>query len=179
MFLLRSRRPERYGKWLDKAPEPVAAPDYAADDCAECDMPTVGDMLEAIAINAPAEHGNLRDDWDEGFEVEVGAPATHAGALDSKFSKHPRQDGPRSTLSLEDLPHGLAVANHVADRAIVTLLGLLDRVAVGPGEDVLLLDDDAVRLGQLVDPVQFHHPTLMRFRENLAGHFRKGRSLGP
>jgi hypothetical protein len=50
----------------------------------------------------------------------------------------------------------LAIVEDVADRAVGTVLGLLDRFGVGLGEDVLLLDDRATALHQLVDPVQLH-----------------------
>ena len=58
--------------------------------------------------------------------------------------------------SLEYLPDPLAVARHVADRAVGAVLGLPHRLAVGRGEDVLFLDHDAARLGELVDPIHFH-----------------------
>lgn len=64
-------------------------------------------------------------------------------------------------LSLVDLPHRLAVAEDVANRTVVAFLRLLDRLAVGRCKDVFFLKDDAARLRQLVDPVQFHrkpHP---------------------
>ena len=60
---------------------------------------------------------------------------------------------------LQDLPDLLAVAKDVADRAVGAVLGLANRLAVGIGEDVLLLDDVPAGLRQLVDPVQFHART--------------------
>ena len=37
------------------------------------------DALEFIAISAPEEHGNLADEWQEGFYVEVDVQAESSG----------------------------------------------------------------------------------------------------
>src|SRR5206468_10629036 len=66
---------------------------------------------------------------------------------------------PNAVRALEDLPDPFAVAQHVAGWAIGAVGRLLHRPIVGGREDVLLLDDDSARLGELVDAVQFH-PTL-------------------
>lgn len=59
---------------------------------------------------------------------------------------------------LTDPPDGLAVLEHVANRTIVAVLGVLHRLPVGIREDVLLLDHVAVRLRQLVDTIMLHVP---------------------
>ena len=60
------------------------------------------------------------------------------------------------TGDLDDRADLLAVAQDVTDRAIVAVGGVLDRLAVVARQHVLLLDDDATRLGQLVDSIEFH-----------------------
>jgi hypothetical protein len=64
MFLLRSRRPARYGKWIEQAP----APDRPDDDRRF----GFADALMQIAITAPLKDGNPVEDWsddeDEGPE---------------------------------------------------------------------------------------------------------------
>jgi hypothetical protein len=65
MFLLRSRRPARYGKWVEQAPaSPAAEHDHRI---------ALGDALIEISITAPATDGNPVDDWsaeqaDDGAE---------------------------------------------------------------------------------------------------------------
>src|SRR5205814_4580677 len=59
-------------------------------------------------------------------------------------------------IGLKNLADRLAVALDVADRAVRAVRGLLHSLGVGRRQDVLLLDDDAAALGQLVDSVQFH-----------------------
>ena len=62
MFLLRTRRPARYGKWLETTPLPDPHPyglPYA-----------LGDALVEIAIKAPAEDGNPVEDWSGEEEEE-------------------------------------------------------------------------------------------------------------
>ena len=62
MFLLRTRRSPRYGKWIDHAlPPPPAGDDrrYALDDA-----------LTNIAISAPDRDGNPVDDWSAGDDEE-------------------------------------------------------------------------------------------------------------
>jgi hypothetical protein len=55
MFLLRSRRPARYGKWVEQAPaSPAAEHDHRI---------ALGDALIEISITAPATDGNPVDDW--------------------------------------------------------------------------------------------------------------------
>ena len=65
MFLLRSRRPQRYGKWLDYSPPRQMTEDerrYA-----------LGDALLNIAIRAPDRDGNPLEDWsDDEEEIEDG-----------------------------------------------------------------------------------------------------------
>ena len=57
MFLLRTRRPQRFGKWVDRmlAPDPEENDEESAGilDC----------ELEEIAQRAPEEDGNLMDEW--------------------------------------------------------------------------------------------------------------------
>jgi len=74
MFLLRSRRPARYGKWLEKAPQPQPQPQSAPEPTpAEDEFPmSLDDALEEIANTAPEEHGNPCDEWHEGSDVETG-----------------------------------------------------------------------------------------------------------
>ena len=57
MFLLRSRRPHRYGKWIEQSP--ALEPDERDRRFA------FGDSLTEIAITAPAKDGNPVDDWSE------------------------------------------------------------------------------------------------------------------
>ena len=55
MFMLRSRRPHRYGKWLDYSPPRQMTEDerrYA-----------LGDALINIALKAPERDGNPIEDW--------------------------------------------------------------------------------------------------------------------
>jgi len=74
MFLLRSRRPARYGKWLEKAPQPQPQPQSASEPTpAEDEFPmSLDDALEEIANTAPEEHGNPCDELHEGSDVETG-----------------------------------------------------------------------------------------------------------
>src|SRR6185369_2091500 len=82
---------------------------------------------------------------------ESPSPRAHARRLAAFAAfRAPTADG------LKDLPDRFAVAQDVADGAVVAALGLFDRLPVGTGEDVLLLDDDAAGLGQLVHAVQLH-----------------------
>ena len=57
MFLLRTRRPARYGKWVDRmlAPDPEEWCEQSAGmlDC----------ELDEIAERAPDEDGNVEDEW--------------------------------------------------------------------------------------------------------------------
>jgi len=58
MFLLRSRRPARYGKWMERVEEPT----LEERDCAVA----LDGCLDAIELSAPIEHGNpLSDDESE------------------------------------------------------------------------------------------------------------------
>ena len=57
MFLLRHRRPARYGRWIDYAP-----PAQMTDDERRY---ALGDALTEIAIKAPARDGNPIDEWAE------------------------------------------------------------------------------------------------------------------
>ncbi len=56
MFLLRSRRPARYGKSIEQAPAP--------DDREWDRRIALGDALMEIAIAAPVKHGNPVEDWN-------------------------------------------------------------------------------------------------------------------
>lgn len=73
MFLLRSRRAGRYGKWIDQAGPPE--PECEAE---EADRSVrLNDVLMDIASHAPLEHGNPIEDWtgsddDEGDEGDDG-----------------------------------------------------------------------------------------------------------
>jgi hypothetical protein len=58
MFLLRSRRPERFGKWMDR----MLAPDAQEF---EDDGIRLDGRLEEIEFGAPQQHGNLAEDEDE------------------------------------------------------------------------------------------------------------------
>jgi hypothetical protein len=63
MFLLRSRRAARYGKWIDQAPPPQPPRLPKLDRCIALD-----DALTNIAITAPDKDGNpieYRNDEDE------------------------------------------------------------------------------------------------------------------
>jgi len=59
MFLLRNRRPRRYGKWIEhSAPPALPLPREPSD------RPyALGDALLDIAIKAPERDGNELDDW--------------------------------------------------------------------------------------------------------------------
>ena len=56
MFLLRSRRPARYGKWIEQT---TTAPDDREKDR----RIALGDALMEIAIAAPVRDGNPVEDW--------------------------------------------------------------------------------------------------------------------
>jgi len=78
MFLLRSRRPERYGRPLEQRAQPaVPLPASDADPLDEGPM-TLADALEMINIDGPGERGNPADDWHEGFDGEIDAPPAPA-----------------------------------------------------------------------------------------------------
>jgi hypothetical protein len=62
MFLLRSRRAARYGKWIDALP-PRPEPSQLDRSYA------LGDALLEISINAPEKDGNP-DDWGDDDEEE-------------------------------------------------------------------------------------------------------------
>jgi hypothetical protein len=61
MFLLRSRRPHRYGKWLDYSPMPPPSEDERRNAYA--------DALIQNGITAPLRDGNLVEDWDNDDEA--------------------------------------------------------------------------------------------------------------
>jgi hypothetical protein len=68
MFLLRSRRPHRYGKWIDQVPPQLPDPIDRTHGLA--------DALLDISLKAPGKDGNL-DDWydedeDDGDEAGAG-----------------------------------------------------------------------------------------------------------
>ena len=78
MFLLRSRRAERYGRALEQPAQPAAPqPVFDPDEVDEEPM-TLDDALEIINISGPGEHGNPADDWHEGIDVEIDAPPAPA-----------------------------------------------------------------------------------------------------
>ena len=54
MFLLRGRRPARYGKWIEQTPGPTTGGDRRI---------ALGDALMEIAISAPLKDGNPVEDW--------------------------------------------------------------------------------------------------------------------
>lgn len=60
MFLLRSRRSARYGRWIDQAP-PLGRPD-------ERNHYAFADALTNIAISAPDKDGNPVEDWSDDGE---------------------------------------------------------------------------------------------------------------
>ena len=63
MFLLRNRRPARYGRWIDHSP---------SQELTEYERRYgLADALTHIAITAPGEHGNPLDDWTDGEEGEL------------------------------------------------------------------------------------------------------------
>jgi hypothetical protein len=85
MFMLRSRRPRRYGRWLDREappPEPQRGPSppnlYPEDD--EPQPMTLEDCIEEISICGPGAHGNLCDEWQEGFDVDEQGNVVEEGA---------------------------------------------------------------------------------------------------
>jgi hypothetical protein len=59
MFLLRSRRPARYGKWVDQPPAVPPRPDPQGHF-------RLADALMTIAISAPDKDGNELEDWGPG-----------------------------------------------------------------------------------------------------------------
>ena len=60
MFLLRSRRPDRYGKWTERMPGPDPET-YESDPAIRLDGP-----LTQIELRGPGAEGNLADEGDEG-----------------------------------------------------------------------------------------------------------------
>jgi hypothetical protein len=65
MFLLRSRRAARYGKWIGQAPPPQPPQLRKLDRCIALD-----DALTNIAITAPDKDGNPVEDWSDEDEGE-------------------------------------------------------------------------------------------------------------
>jgi len=59
MFLLRSRRPERYGKWIEHFPAPDPG-EYVEDPAIRLDGP-----LTELEFHGPGEEGNLAEDDDD------------------------------------------------------------------------------------------------------------------
>ena len=59
MFLLRSRRPERYGKWIEHFPAPDLG-EYVEDPAIRLDGP-----LTELEFHGPGEEGNLAEDDDD------------------------------------------------------------------------------------------------------------------
>ena len=64
MFMLRSRRRARYGKWLDQAPLPEP-PQLER-------RYTLVDALSEIFRTAPEQDGNLVEDWSPGDDEDEG-----------------------------------------------------------------------------------------------------------
>lgn len=60
MFLLRNRRPARYGKWMEQLP-----PSEPSEDERRC---ALADALSNIFIAAPATLGNPLEDWSDDDE---------------------------------------------------------------------------------------------------------------
>jgi hypothetical protein len=66
MFLLRSRRPARHGKWIERLPAPAPDPEHEHH---EDDGIRLDGALTAIEFDAPAgEHGNPVEEWEDGDE---------------------------------------------------------------------------------------------------------------
>jgi hypothetical protein len=64
MFLLRSRRPARYGKWIERTP---ALPPQEDDR-----RYALADALTNVAISAPERDGNAVEDWGPDDNEEGG-----------------------------------------------------------------------------------------------------------
>jgi hypothetical protein len=62
MFLLRSRRPDRFGKWVEHLPAPDLG-EYVADPAIRLDGP-----LTELEFDGPGEEGNPAADDDEDME---------------------------------------------------------------------------------------------------------------
>ena len=68
MFLLRSRRPERYGKWIEHLPGPDLD-EYDEDPAIRLDGP-----LTQLEFDGPGEEGNLAEDDDGDDEADKEPP---------------------------------------------------------------------------------------------------------
>lgn len=66
MFLLRTRRPQRYGKWIDQVPPPEPEVEAARSDRSTL----LNDALLNIAAHAPLEDGNPIEDWTDSDDEE-------------------------------------------------------------------------------------------------------------
>ena len=71
MFMLRSRRPARFGKWIDRALP--AQPNHRERNC------VLVDALFDIANRAPATLGNPLDDWSDDDSADADEEAREAG----------------------------------------------------------------------------------------------------
>lgn len=61
MFLLRTRFPHRFGKWIDQAPAPVRSDELDPDR----DAGLLEAQLDEVAERAPAKDGYPESDWPE------------------------------------------------------------------------------------------------------------------
>jgi hypothetical protein len=68
MFLLRSRRPHRYGKWVDRLPAPPPRLDGDPEGCFKDDGIALDGGLEEIGWRAPSTLGNPVDEEEDGDE---------------------------------------------------------------------------------------------------------------
>lgn len=66
MFLLRNRRPARYGRWIDQAPPHWPPPLPPSEDERRYGL---ADALLNISISAPQQDGNP-DDWDDSEDAD-------------------------------------------------------------------------------------------------------------
>ena len=66
MFVLRSRRPHRYGKWMDRLLAPAPRPLDEPEGCFRDDGIMLDGGLDRIADWAPAALGNPLSDYDHG-----------------------------------------------------------------------------------------------------------------
>jgi hypothetical protein len=63
MFVLRHRRPHRYGKWMDRLLAPQLGLDSGPEGCCGDDAIGLDGGLEEIGLKAPSSIGNPEVDW--------------------------------------------------------------------------------------------------------------------
>lgn len=110
----------------------------------------------AACLAAAARKGVRADNFDNFGARQVPFRHREKSRLASPRVAPSRLGAEITPQPLLDDPDDLAVAEHLAHRAVLALGRCDHRLLVVGRQHVLFLDDDAARLGQLVDSIMLH-----------------------